>query len=115
MIDNPNWLAGIAALLAGGALGTVFFAGLWWTVRRAADSATPATPARWFIASLIVRTAIVLAGFYMVGATQPLRLGLCLLGFVLARVLVLRITRPNPAALAPSASPLHSRGKPPCA
>lgn len=112
MINSPNWLAGIAALLAGGALGTVFFAGLWWTVRRAADSATPA---RWFIASLIVRTAIVLAGFYVVGAAQPLRLGLCLLGFVLARVLVLRITRPNPAALAPSASPLHSRGKPPCA
>ncbi|WP_339560906.1 ATP synthase subunit I [Pseudomonas sp. EA_65y_Pfl1_P113] len=68
MINNPNWLAGIAALLTGGALGAVFFAGLWWTVRWAADSATPA---RWFITSLIVRTAIVLAGFYAVGATQP--------------------------------------------
>lgn len=110
MINNPNWLAWIAAMLAGGALGTLFFAGLWWTVRRAADSATPA---RWFITSLIVRTAIVLAGFYVVGAAQPLQLGLCLLGFVLARVLVLRITRPGTAALA--SSPLHARGKPPCA
>ena len=106
MINNPNWLAAIAALLAGGALGTLFFAGLWWTVRRAAVSATPAG---WFFASLLVRTAIVLAGFYAVGATQPLQLGLCLLGFVLARGLVLRITRPSPTA------PLHSQGKPPCA
>lgn len=110
MINNPSWLAGIVALLAGGALGTLFFAGLWWTVRRAADSATPA---RWFIVSLIVRTATVLAGFYVVGAAQPLRLGLCLLGFVLARVLVVRISRPGPAVLAPA--PLHSQGKPPCA
>ncbi len=110
MINNPDWLAWFAALLVGGALGTVFFVGLWWTVRRAADSATPA---RWFIASLIVRTGIVLAGFYAVGATQPLQLGLCLLGFVLARVLVLRLTRPNPVA--PVTSALHSGVKPPCA
>jgi len=110
MSHNAVWLPYIAALLAGGALGTVFFAGLWWTVRRVSNSATPA---RWFIASLIVRTALVLTGFYAVGAAQPLRLGLCLFGFVLARRLVLRLTDPRPEALAPS--PLHPRGKPPCA
>lgn len=107
---NPSWLGWIAALLAGGVLGTVFFAGLWWTVRRAADSSAPV---RWFLVSLIARTAIVLAGFYAVGASQPFRLGLCLLGFVLARTLVLRFTRPSPAL--PSPSPLHASGKPPCA
>ncbi|MGK2897459.1 MAG: N-ATPase subunit AtpR [Burkholderiaceae bacterium] len=83
-------LVWVAALLAGGLLGVVFFGGLWWTVRRGALSPTPA---RWFFGSLVLRTAIVLAGFYAVGAGQPVRLGLCLLGFLLARAIVLRVTR----------------------
>ena len=51
-----------ASMLAGAALGAIFFGGLWWTVQRGAASAAPA---RWFITSLVVRTAIVLAGFYV--------------------------------------------------
>ncbi len=86
----------ITALLAGTALGTVFFGGLWWTVRR---GATSVRPARWFLVSMVLRTALVLAGFYAVGAGQPLRLALCLLGFVLARSLVLRLTRPATSTL----------------
>jgi F1F0 ATPase subunit 2 len=96
-----------AVLLGGGALGAVFFGGLWWTVQRGAVSAVPG---RWFLGSLVLRTAVVLAGFYVLGAGQPLRLGLCLLGFWLARVIVLRVTRPATAALAPSTS-----REPPCA
>jgi F1F0 ATPase subunit 2 len=96
-------LAWTGAWLAGGALGLFFFSGLWWTVRRAARSATPAG---WFIASLVLRTALVLLGFYGVGAQQPARMGLCLLGFVLARAVVLRATRPGtacpPAAMGPA-------------
>lgn len=93
--DAGVWLA---ALLAGGLLGGVFFGGLWWTVQRAAASAAPA---RWFLGSLVVRMVFVLAGFYAVGAGQPLRLGLCLLGFVLARAIVLRFTRPHAATMGP--------------
>ena len=88
----------LGALLAGGALGAAFFGGLWWTVRRGAASATPA---RWFVGSLVVRTAAVLAGFYAVGAGQPVRMGLCLLGFLLARAAVVRATRPISAAMEP--------------
>jgi F1F0 ATPase subunit 2 len=80
------------ALLAGFALGAVFFGGLWWTVRRGALSPTPA---RWFIGSLVLRTTTVLAGFYAVGAGQPALMGLCLLGFLVARAVVLRATRPG--------------------
>ncbi|HUG24505.1 ATP synthase subunit I [Piscinibacter sp.] len=98
----PDTLSGtlvwVAALLAGGLLGGVFFGGLWWTVRRGALSPTPA---RWFLGSFALRTAIVLAGFYAVGAGQPLRLGLCLLGFLLARAIVLRATRPAAAVRGP--------------
>lgn len=86
--DAGVWLL---ALLAGVALGGVFFGGLWWTVQRAVVSAAPA---RWFLGSLVVRSTLVLVGFYAVGANQPLRSGLCLLGFVLARAIVLRVTRP---------------------
>jgi F1F0 ATPase subunit 2 len=94
MSDAVIWAA---AMLAGAALGTVFFGGLWWTVQRGAASPTPA---RWFLGSFVLRTAIVLAGFYFIGAGQPVRLGLCLLGFVLARAIVLRITRQRAAAVA---------------
>ncbi|MFJ2536010.1 ATP synthase subunit I [Pseudomonas sp. NPDC087614] len=108
MIDQGTWaLVWLAALLAGAALGGVFFGGLWWTVRRGASSPTPA---RWFLASLLLRTATVLFGFYLVGAGQPLRLGLCMLGFVMARVIVLRVTQPSAVAMAPPTC-----GPPPCA
>jgi len=80
------------ALFAGCALGAVFFGGLWWTVRRGAVSPTPA---RWFIGSLVLRTTTVLAGFYAVGAGQPALMGLCLVGFLVARAVVLRISRPG--------------------
>ncbi len=93
--DSLVW---VAALLAGGLLGGVFFGGLWWTVQRAAVSAAPA---RWFLGSLVTRTVFVLAGFYAVGAGQALRLALCLLGFVLARALVLRFTRPPAPVMGP--------------
>ncbi len=93
--DAGVWLT---ALLVGGLLGGVFFGGLWWTVQRAARSAAPA---RWFLGSLVVRTVVVLAGFYAVGGGQAARLGLCLLGFVLARAIVLRATRPPAAVVGP--------------
>lgn len=118
MIDAGNWAAAWAAmpaspmavgmaLLAGAALGTLFFGGLWWTVQRGAASTVPA---RWFIGSLILRTGIVVVGFYTVGAGQPVLLGLCLLGFLLARAIVVRTTRARREAAAPPAS-----GAPPCA
>ena len=103
---GSGFLVWAGALLAGGVLGAVFFGGLWWTVRR---GATSPTPARWFLVSLIVRTGIVLAGFYAVGAGQPAQMGLCLLGFVLARTLVMRATKPAPGAAATTS------GEPPCA
>ncbi|HAX21950.1 MAG TPA: ATP synthase subunit I [Hydrogenophaga sp.] len=102
---GSGFLVWAGALLAGGVLGAVFFGGLWWTVRHAASSPTPA---RWFLGSMVLRTAFVLAGFYAVGAGQPALMGLCLLGFLLARAIVLRATKPAPDAATAS-------GVPPCA
>lgn len=107
----PETFIWIFATLAGAALGAVFFGGLWWTVQRGAASTSPA---RWFIGSFVLRTAIVLTGFYFIGGGQLGRLGLCLLGFLLARVLVLVLTRPTPITAAQAAAPSPSR-TPPCA
>lgn len=77
------------AALAGMALGGLFFGGLWWTVHRAAVSPRPAL---WFGPSLLLRIALVAAGFYFVDDGKWQTLAACLGGFVLARVAVLRLT-----------------------
>jgi len=79
------------ALGTGIVLGTMFFGGLWWTVRQGVSAERPAL---WFLGSLLVRTGIVLAGFYVVAAGHWERLLLCLLGFIIAHVIVTRFAGP---------------------
>lgn len=79
--------------LAGTVLGALFFAGLWWTLRRGLASSRPAL---WFFTSLLLRLSLTLAGFYWVAGDDWRRLLACLLGFLLARLLVTRLTRPAP-------------------
>ncbi len=81
-------LAGAAGVL----LGTLFFGGLWWTVRK---GLTSERPARWFFGSMVLRTGLSLAGFYFVAGGQWQRLLLCLLGFVVARHIVTWFIREN--------------------
>lgn len=83
----PLVLAGLAGCL----LGTLFFGGLWWTVRQGVASTRPAV---WFLGSLLMRTGIVLAGFYFVSGGHWERLVACLLGFIIARFIVMRLARP---------------------
>jgi len=78
------------ALMAGLLLGAIFFGGLWWTVRKGISSKSPAL---WFLGSMVLRMGIVLAGFYFVGQGDWRRLVVCLLGFIFARIIVLRLTR----------------------
>ena len=80
------------AWLAGGLLGAIFFGGLWWTVRKGVSSPQPAL---WFFGSLLLRMSIVLAGFYFVSGGQWKRLVACLVGFIIARVVVTWLMRPS--------------------
>lgn len=82
----------IFAGVAGLALGAVFFGGLWWTVRKGVSSPRPAL---WFLGGLLARMCIALTGFYFVGRGHWERLLACLLGFVIARLAVTRLTRPT--------------------
>jgi F1F0 ATPase subunit 2 len=86
-----NFLFLALALVAGLLLGTIFFGGLWWTVRKGVFSKSPAL---WFLGSMLLRMSLVLAGFYFVGRGDWVRLVICLLGFVVARFIVMRLTRP---------------------
>lgn len=76
---------------AGVVLGAIFFGGLWWTVRKALSSKRPVF---WFLGSLLLRTSIILAGFYVVSGGHWERLLVCLLGFVMARFIVMWLTGP---------------------
>jgi F1F0 ATPase subunit 2 len=91
------------AWAAGGGLGFLFFGGLWWTVRKAVSSQKPAL---WFFTSLLARMSFALAGFYFAAGGEWDRLLVCLLGFVGARLIVIRLTRAaqKPTGLAPEAS-----------
>ena len=77
-----------AAAVAGGVLGAMFFGGLWWTIQKGKASNHPAP---WFLGSLVLRMSLALAGFYVVSGGHWERLAACLLGFVIARVIVTRI------------------------
>ena len=82
----------VLALVTGVLLGTLFFGGLWWTVRKGVSSKQPAF---WFFGSLLLRTSIVLAGFYFIAGGRWERLLVCLLGFVMVRLIVTRLIRPS--------------------
>jgi len=78
------------ALVAGGLLGAMFFGGLWWTVQKGVSSKRPAL---WFFGSQVLRMSIALAGFYFVSGGHWKRLLVCLLGFVMARLIVTWLSR----------------------
>jgi len=80
------------ALVTGVSLGAIFFGGLWWTVQKGVSSRQPAL---WFLGSLLLRTCLVLAGFYLVARGNWVRLPVSLVGFVTARLIVTRYTRPE--------------------
>ncbi|MBW8831968.1 MAG: ATP synthase subunit I [Burkholderiales bacterium] len=95
--ETWTWLL---AGLAGAALGAFFFGGLWWTVRRTLQSGRSLA---LHFGGFLLRMAVTLAGFYLVGAGQWQRLAACLAGFIVARALVLRVTRSTALAVATSA------------
>ena len=85
-MSDAGLLAGCA--LAGMALGIAYFAGLWWTVRRAVASQRPAA---WFAASFAVRALLAGAVFWLVARYGAAAVLSSLAGFVLARVAATRL------------------------
>lgn len=78
------------ALAAGCLLGVFFFTGLWWTVRKLGSIKRVAL---WFLGSLLLRTSIVLLGFYFFLGDSWQHLLTGMLGFIIARSIILRHIR----------------------
>jgi F1F0 ATPase subunit 2 len=89
-------MSGVAALIvvlvAGIAIGGIFFGGLWWTIQKGLSFKNPAL---WFLGSTLLRLSFALAGFYFVARSDWRKWLICVLGFLIARVVVTRLTRTN--------------------
>jgi len=83
-------LTSFIVIAAGGILGAFFFGGLWWTIGKGLSSAQPGL---WFFGSMLLRTSVVLAGFYLVCSAHCGLFLFCLLGFALAAPAVTWLTR----------------------
>lgn len=81
----------ILVSLAGAALGAIFFGGLWWTVRKGLTSKRPAL---LFLGSMLLRSGITVAGFYFLTGGELDKLLAGLLGFIIMRAVVMRLTGP---------------------
>lgn len=86
------WGLVFLAVPGGFLLGVLFFGGLWWTVKKLSSSARP-TPL--LIASFLVRTAAVLAGFYIFLNAGWQYLLAAMAGFLVARTVITYRYRPE--------------------
>ena len=88
MNEALGWsLAGLAGI----GLGVFFFGGLWWTVNK---SISARRPGLWVFVSLTLRMSVALTGFYLVAGVHWQRLLACLLGFLIARLMVTQLCQP---------------------
>ncbi len=84
----------IMAFLGGTLLGLPFLDG--WTLTKSLRSSSAGA---WFFGNSIFRTVVVLVGIFLITYGQWPRLVACLLGFILARILVVQWQRPHASNL----------------
>lgn len=97
------------ALLTGMLLGTIFFSGLWWTIRKITTSKFPGI---LFLSSLIIRIAIITLGFFLVTKLHSenswMLVVICLLGFLLARFVITKMIRAQTKLNLEKKGPYHA-------
>lgn len=79
---------------AGLIIGMAYFIGLWWTVRKISSLQAPAA---WLLVSFLTRAVVVLVAFYFVMNGGWQNLIACVVGFLTARLLLLRRISPQSA------------------
>jgi len=88
MLGIQNLLGLLSAGLWGVMLGAIFFGGLWWTVQRLMTSRVPQL---WALGSYVVRSVVVVLGFWVVANRDWQRLLVCAVAFLATRIVVIRI------------------------
>jgi len=83
----------VFSLGAGILVGVIFFGGLWFTVTNVVSSGKASL---WLVISWLIRNGIVLTGFYFVSNGQWEKLLVCLFGFFVARVVIMRYIKQMP-------------------
>jgi len=89
-------LSSVLAFGGGVGLSVLYFGGLWLTVQRVVEAEWPKM---LLLGSFVVRTGLVLIGFYLVVLWMGERwelLAACLLGFIVGRTVLVRRWRPRP-------------------
>lgn len=71
-------------VVVGMVLGAIFFGGLWMTVRQMPNSRRPGM---LFLFSVVVRTTVVIGGFWYFAGGDAKSMLACLLGFIGLRLL----------------------------
>jgi len=87
-----NWFYLILSILLGCLLALFFFGGLWWTVQRIAGSERPYLIA---IISFLIRTAVILLGFYLLLRVGWPYLMAALAGFIIGRMVLTYKLKPE--------------------
>lgn len=105
MTDGPG--AWLLAVIGGGAIGALYFGGLWWTVQRVARARHPGL---LVAASYLMRTTIAAAALLAVASGEAGRVLAALAGFLLVRAVLVRSVRDArcPAATAGTHAREHS-------
>lgn len=85
----------LPALFVGIILGILFFGGLLLTVRLGLSSKHTTLI---FLASMIIRMAMVILGFYYIGGDNWKKMLVCLGGFLIARIAITQITKKDKQA-----------------
>ncbi len=80
----------ILSFIGGMLLGTLFFGGLWFTVRKLTSSKMPAL---LVLSSFLFRVSIALLGFYFIGLGDWRKLVACMIGFIIARFVIIHYTK----------------------
>jgi F1F0 ATPase subunit 2 len=80
----------IVAFIGGLLLGTIFFGGLWFTVKKLTTSKIPAL---LVLSSFFFRISITLLGFYFIGLGDWKKLVACMIGFIIARFVIIHFTK----------------------
>jgi F1F0 ATPase subunit 2 len=80
----------ITVFIGGLIMGTLYFGGLWFTVKKTLSLKNTAL---WIIGSYFLRISITMVGFYYLASSSWQRLLICLLGFIVARYIVVSFTK----------------------